>query len=52
MALSALKAGRLDEASEWTRRGLAIKRDDEGLRRIRSRVLLARLRRLLRPGSV
>lgn len=48
MALSALRTGRLDEATEWTRRGLKVKRDDEGLRRIRSRIFMARVRRLLR----
>lgn len=48
MALSALRSGRLQEAVEWTRRGLKVKRDDEGLRRIRSRILLARVRRFLR----
>lgn len=48
LALHALRAGRLDEAREWTRRGLRVRRDDEGLRRIRSRILLARVRRMLR----
>lgn len=51
LALSALKAGRLDEAVEWTRRGLKVRRDDEGLRRIRSRIFLARVRRLLRLAA-
>lgn len=51
LALCALRSGRIEEAAEWTRRGLAVKRDDEGLRRIRSRVFLARLRRLLRLSS-
>ncbi|MBL9140968.1 MAG: tetratricopeptide repeat protein [Phycisphaerae bacterium] len=48
MALCALRSGRLDEATEWVNRGLKVKRDDEGLRRIRSRIWMARLRRVLR----
>ncbi len=47
MALSSLRAGRLDEAVEWTKRGLKVRRDDEGLRRIRSRILIARVKRVL-----
>jgi Flp pilus assembly protein TadD len=52
LALSALRAGRLDEAVEWTRRGLKVRRDDEGLRRIRSRILLARIKRLFRRKCI
>lgn len=47
MALSSLKSGHLDEAVEWTRRGLRARKDDEGLRRIRSRLFLARVKRAL-----
>lgn len=50
LALAALRTGHLDEAWRWVRGGLRVSRTDEGLRRLRSRVLLARLRRALRLG--
>ncbi len=50
LALAALRTGHLEEAAQWTKRGLRMARTDEGLRRLRSRVLLAKVRRLLRFG--
>ncbi|NBX31361.1 MAG: hypothetical protein EBR07_01325 [Planctomycetes bacterium] len=46
LALAALRTGDLAGASSWVRRGLALARTDEGLRRLRSRVLLTRVRSL------
>jgi Flp pilus assembly protein TadD len=51
LALAALREGDLAGASTWVRRGLAVARSDEGLRRIRSRVFLAKLRALLRRAG-
>jgi tetratricopeptide (TPR) repeat protein len=48
LALAALRKGDLDAAWRHARQGLRIARTDEGLRRIRSRVVIARLRRWLR----
>lgn len=48
LALAALRQGDLDLAWRRARLGLRIARTDEGLRRIRSRVLLTRLRKWLR----
>lgn len=45
LALAALRSGDLASAARHVRAGLASARSDEGLRRLRSRVLLARLRR-------
>jgi tetratricopeptide (TPR) repeat protein len=44
LALAALRSGDLAGASSWVRRGLTLARTDEGLRRLRSRVLLTRVR--------
>jgi tetratricopeptide (TPR) repeat protein len=44
LALAALRSGDLSGASSWVRKGLALTRTDEGLRRLRSRVLLTRVR--------
>jgi tetratricopeptide (TPR) repeat protein len=46
LALAALRTGDLAGASSWVRRGLTLARTDEGLRRLRSRVLLTRVRSL------
>jgi tetratricopeptide (TPR) repeat protein len=51
LALAALRAGDLAAASDLVKRGLTATRADEGLRRLRSRVLLARLRALLRRAG-
>jgi Flp pilus assembly protein TadD len=48
LALAALKDGDLVAAAAWVKRGLAAARGDEGLRRLRSRVLLGRVRALFR----
>jgi hypothetical protein len=48
LALASLRQGDLDLAWRRARLGLRIARTDEGLRRIRSRVLLARVRKWLR----
>jgi tetratricopeptide (TPR) repeat protein len=51
LALAALRTNDLATAADWVRRGLKVARADEGLRRLRSRVLLARLRALLRRAG-
>jgi Flp pilus assembly protein TadD len=48
LALAALRDGDLPGAGAWVKRGLAVAKTDEGLRRLRSRVLLGRVRALLR----
>ena len=50
LGLSALRAGRLDDAANWVTRGLKANRTDEGLRRLRTRVWMARVARALRLG--
>lgn len=50
LAFAAYQEGRLHTAAGWIKRGLAIDRHDEGLRRLRVRVLLARLARGLGTG--
>jgi Flp pilus assembly protein TadD len=48
LGLSALRAGRLEDAANWVSRGLKANRTDEGLRRLRTRVWMARVARALR----
>jgi Flp pilus assembly protein TadD len=50
LGLSALRVGRLEDAASWVKRGLRAARTDEGLRRLRTRVWMARIRRALRLG--
>jgi tetratricopeptide (TPR) repeat protein len=50
LALAAIEDGRLDFAAGWIARGLKINRHDDGLRRLRTRLWLARLRGLMRRG--
>ena len=45
LALAALRSGDVTSAARHVRQGLAVARSDEGLRRLRSRVLLTRVRR-------
>ena len=51
LALACLRSGDLAGAADWVRRGLAVARADEGLRRLRSRVWLGKLRELLRRAG-
>jgi tetratricopeptide (TPR) repeat protein len=51
LALACLRSGDLAGAADWVRRGLAVARADEGLRRLRSRVWLGKLRALLRRAG-
>lgn len=47
LALAALEEGRIVVAGGWIRRGLRLDRHDEGLRRLRTRLWLAALRKLI-----
>lgn len=51
LALACLRSGDLAGAADWVRRGLAFARTDEGLRRLRSRVWLGKLRALFRRSG-
>jgi hypothetical protein len=51
LALACLRDGDLAGAAGWVRRGLAVARTDEGLRRLRSRVWLGKARSLLRGAG-
>lgn len=51
LALAALRRGDLADAAEQVRAGLAVSRTDEGLRRLRSRVLITRLRRAVATAT-
>ena len=52
LALACLRDGDLAGASGWVKRGLAFARTDEGLRRLRIRVLFGRLRELPLLGTL
>jgi hypothetical protein len=45
LALAALESGELHLAAGWVRRGLRVNKNDDGLRRVRMRVYMARIRR-------
>lgn len=47
LALAAIESGNLTIAGAWIRRGLRIDRHDDGLRRLRTRLWLARVRQAL-----
>ena len=50
LALSALARGQLTLAAGWVRRGLRVNKHDDGLRRVRMRIWLARISSVWRHG--